>query len=123
MTQLTTPKIPGPEAFDTAEAAVDRLEEVTRSLAAQVIADPERGLANATLYLDFTGHVVMGWMWLRIAAAASLRAGQDGDSDFLKGKQQAARYFFARELSRTDGWARTLMANDQSAFDMDPAWF
>ncbi|MGR3802965.1 AMP nucleosidase [Marinibacterium profundimaris] len=28
MTQLTTPKIPGPEAFDTAEAAVARLEEL-----------------------------------------------------------------------------------------------
>ena len=105
------------------EAAVARLEEVTRSLTAEVMADPEKGLANATLYLDFTGHVIMGWMWLRIATAALRRAGSGGDSDFLSGKQQAARYFFARELSRTEGWARILMQNDASAFDMRAEWF
>ena len=105
------------------EAAVARLEEVTRSLTAEVMADPEKGLANATLYLDFTGHVIMGWMWLRIATAALRRAGSGGDSDFLAGKQQAARYFFARELSRTEGWARILMQNDASAFDMRAEWF
>ena len=103
--------------------AVDRLEEVTRSLANAVRADPERGLANATLYLDFAGHVVMGWMWLRIARAAAARAAREGDSDFLKGKQQAARYFHARELVRTEGWARTLIDNEASAFDMQTAWF
>lgn len=103
--------------------AVDRLEEVTRSLAGAVRADPERGLANATLYLDFAGHVVMGWMWLRIARAAAARAAREGDSDFLKGKQQAARYFHARELVRTEGWARTLIDNEASAFDMQTAWF
>ncbi|WP_428927374.1 acyl-CoA dehydrogenase [Marinibacterium sp. SX1] len=103
--------------------AVDRLEEVTRSLAGAVRADPERGLANATLYLDFAGHVVMGWMWLRIARAADARAAREGDSDFLKGKQQAARYFHARELVRTEGWARTLIDNEASAFDMQTAWF
>ncbi|MGR3806157.1 acyl-CoA dehydrogenase [Marinibacterium profundimaris] len=108
---------------DPLSAAVDRLEEVTRSLTAQVLADPERGLANATLYLDLTGHVIMGWMWLRIARAAAEKAGREGDSDFLKGKQQAARYFYARELSRTEGWARTLLANDASAFEMQAGWF
>ncbi|QEW22791.1 Putative acyl-CoA dehydrogenase AidB [Marinibacterium anthonyi] len=105
------------------EQAVARLEDVTRSLTAAVLADPERGLANATLYLDFTGHVVMGWMWLRIASAAQAKARRDGDSDFLKGKQQAARYFFAREVSRTDGWARILGADDPSAYDMQDSWF
>lgn len=109
----------GPEL----EQAVARLEDVTRTLTGEVMSDPERGLANATLYLDFTGHVIMGWMWLRIAAAAQARAARDGDTGFLSGKQQAARYFYARELSRTEGWARILTANDPSAFEMDAAWF
>ena len=111
-----------PFAAPLAEA-VDRLETVTGSLAQQVMAEPARGLANATLYLDCIGHVVMGWMWLRITQAATRVAERDGDSAFLHGKHQAARYFFARELVRTKGWAETLLANDQSAFDMADDWF
>lgn len=103
--------------------AVDRIENVTMHLSAQVMASPERGLANATLFLDCMGHVVMGWMWLRISQAARRVAARDGDSPFLQGKGQAARYFYARELVRTKGWAETLMANDQSAFDMADTWF
>jgi butyryl-CoA dehydrogenase len=104
-------------------AALDRLEDVTQSLAAQVLQDPDRGLANATLYLDCMGHVIMGWMWLRITEAARQVAEREGDSDFLRGKAQAARYFFERELPRTAGWSDTLLSNDQSAFDMAEGWF
>ena len=103
--------------------ALDRIEAVTAALAGQVAADPDRGLANATLYLDAMGHVVMGWMWLRLTRAASRVAARDGDSAFLRGKHQAARYFLSRELSRVDGWCDVLTANDQSAFDMDAEWF
>ncbi len=105
------------------EEAWTRVEEITRHLAAQVMASPDRGLANATLYLDCVGHVVMGWMWLRITEAARRVQAKDGESPFLSGKFQTARYFFTRELARTEGWSRTLMANDQSAFDMAVDWF
>lgn len=105
------------------EQALTRLEQVTRHLAAQVGAAPDRGLANATLYLDCFGHVIMGWMWLRITQAAQKCTARDGDSDFLRGKHQAARYYFARELPRTEGWSATLLGNDQTAFDMQADWF
>ncbi len=104
-------------------AALDRVEAVTAQLAAGVMRDPDRGLANATLYLDAMGHVVMGWMWLRLTRAATRVAARDGDSAFLRGKHQAARYFVAREVSRVDGWCDVLAANDQSAFDMETEWF
>ncbi len=103
--------------------ALKRIEGVTMHLAGHLTKDPERGLANATLYLDCMGHVVMAWMWLRISEAAKRVAERDGNSDFLKGKHQAARYFYARELVRTKGWSDTLMSNDQTAFDMAHDWF
>lgn len=105
------------------EQALQRLEQVTRHLAGLVIENPDKGLANATLYLDCFGHVIMGWMWLRITQAASQVATRDGDSDFLRGKHQTARYFFQRELVRTEGWSQTLMSNDASAYDMQDGWF
>ncbi|MCE8005441.1 acyl-CoA dehydrogenase [Aestuariivita sp.] len=103
--------------------AVQRIEAVTLHLAGEVVKAPDRGLANATLYLDCIGHTVMAWMWLRITQTAERVAARDGDSAFLRGKHQAARYFYARELVRTESWVRTLMANDQSAFDMAEDWF
>jgi len=111
------------ELAEPLSAAVSRMENVTRHLAGEVMQNPERGLANATLYLDCMGHVVMAWMWLRITEAARRVAARDGSSPFLDGKHQAARYFFARELVRTKGWAETLIGNDQTAFDMAEDWF
>ena len=96
---------------------------MTGGLAARIVQNPEEGLANATLYLDMVGHVVMGWMWLRITLAADQVAARDGDRPFLAGKHQAARYFYARELPRIHGWAATLTGNDLSAFDMRDSWF
>ncbi|MBK0325748.1 acyl-CoA dehydrogenase [Rhodobacteraceae bacterium F11138] len=113
----------GGECAAALAEALTRLEDVTAHLAAQVAETPDRGLANATLYLDMFGHVVMGWMWLRLTQAAQKVAERDGDSDILRGKRQAARYFYARELSRTRGWAEILLRNDQSAFDMQDGWF
>jgi butyryl-CoA dehydrogenase len=113
----------GSELAAPLSEALTRIETVTAHLAAQVVKNPETGLANATLYLDCMGHVIMGWMWLRLSHAASTVAARDGDSPFLQGKHQAARYFFNRELTRVHGWCDTLMANDQSAFDMKADWF
>ncbi len=113
----------GSEFADTLEQALTLLEDVTRSLSKRVMESPSRGLANATLYLDFFGHVIMGWMWLRITQAAAGVADRDGDTAFLRGKHQAARYFYRRELVRTQGWARTLTENDMSAHDMADEWF
>lgn len=106
---------------DTLAAALDQLIAVTRALAPEIGKDPRRGLANATLYLDAAGHIVMGWMWVRIVTAAARR--DRFASAFTRGKLQAALYFEARELSRVPHWLNILRQNDQSAFDMDADWF
>jgi len=98
--------------------ALDDLERVTATLVGELMTDTRRGLANATLYLDFMGHVVMAWMWVRITMAADEKRSRDGDSAFIRGKFQAACYFMNRELASTKVWAETLERNDQSAFDM-----
>src|SRR5690554_4209429 len=50
--------------------ALTTLERVTEALQAIRKQDVERGLANAYLYMECFGHVVVGWMWLRQAQAA-----------------------------------------------------
>jgi butyryl-CoA dehydrogenase len=96
----------------------------TGKLAGTVGTDPRLGLANATIYLDMMGHVVVAWMWLRQAVAAKRRLGlPDPDRDFLEGKLAACRYFFAYELPKTRMQRALLDRLDDTTLKMRPEWF
>jgi butyryl-CoA dehydrogenase len=88
--------------------------------------DRERGLANATLYLDMLGRIVVGWIWLRQAVAASIRlAGElpsDG-ADFYRGKQQACRWYIRNEVALVEHQCALLNAIEATAFEMRDDWF
>ncbi|MFI6265890.1 acyl-CoA dehydrogenase [Micromonospora sp. NPDC051006] len=107
-------------------AAVDRVTAVTRRLWAG--GDPEVALANASLYLEAVGHVVIAWMWLEqlLAVEAAGGAGGDaasGDADLHAGKRQAARYFFRYELPRTGPQFDLLASLDRTTLEMRDDWF
>jgi alkylation response protein AidB-like acyl-CoA dehydrogenase len=97
---------------------------VTGKLASAMRETPRLALANATLYLDMLGHVVIAWMWLRQALAATRALGRpDADRDFLEGKLAACRYFFAYELPKTTAQRDLLESLDDTTFTMQPGWF
>ena len=89
----------GEDASRLAEA-IDALLETAADLLA--CADPARRLANATVFLDAFGHVVIGWTWLRQATvAADALAAQDlpdAERAFYEGKIVTCRYFSRHEL-------------------------
>ena len=95
--------------------AVDRLLEVTAALGARD--EPSAALADATTYLEATGHVVVAWLWLEQWLAA---VGRDGS--FYEGKRAATAYFFARELPRTGPMLDVLASGDRTVLDLDPDW-
>ncbi|HKT91416.1 MAG TPA: acyl-CoA dehydrogenase, partial [Paraburkholderia sp.] len=107
-------------------AALKRLTEVTRQLWAA--GDPAVTLANASVYLEAFGHVVMAWVWLEQAlvarAALAVPAGSSGEeADFYRGKLAAAAYFFAWELPKTSAQFDLLASLDRTTLDMQDAWF
>ncbi len=102
------------------ETALTTFEAVSSHLIKQLEKDPRAALANATLYLDLGGHIVMAWMHFRIVIAT---ATVSSNEDFVKGKWQSARYFFNRELVRSKQWSETLLASESSAHDMQDSWF
>jgi butyryl-CoA dehydrogenase len=104
------------EEPDALDAAVGRVVEVTQTLWAT--GDPALALANASVYLEAAGHVVMAWMWLEQLLAAH---GKDGD--FYDGKRAAARYFFTWELPTTGPQLDLLASLDRTTLDMRDAWF
>ncbi|MEP9386034.1 acyl-CoA dehydrogenase [Mesorhizobium sp. KR9-304] len=84
-------------------------------------------LANASVYCDLFGHLVIGWMWLRQAAAAYGRLASvglsDDDANFYRGKIAACRYFYAFEMGRIDNWLAIFSRMERSALETDQAWF
>lgn len=115
------------EQASSLDHALGQLLEVTHELLALQKRDPDLALANATLYLDAFGRVVVAWIWLRqaqVATAALARSSVDEAARaYYLGKLQAARYYFAWELSQTVSQWPLLRANDRSTFDMRDDWF
>lgn len=101
------------------EAAWRRVEEVTAALYAA--GDLNKTLANATVYLEAVGHVVLAWIWLQQAMAAVAKL-PDGD-DFRHGKLQACRYFYQWELPKVQPQLDLLASLDTTTLDMQDAWF
>ncbi len=98
------------------KATVDRLGEVTMVLAG--LGDPEQTLANATVYLEAAGHVVVAWMWLEQLVAVGERSG-----DFYDGKRAAARFFFRWELPKVGPMLDLLASGDTTTLEMRADWF
>jgi len=108
------------------EAQWDRLEQVTAIVHAA--GDTNRTLANASVYLEAFGHIVIAWMWLEqaLAAGRSMNGGTDAavnDDDFYQGKLAACRFFFAFELPKVGPMLELLASLDDTTLTMRDAWF
>ena len=82
--------------------------------------NPELALANATIFLDAMGHVVIAWMWLRQALAASglLARAHDNDQDFYQGKLAACRFFYHYELPKAMLQFKLVGSLDSTCYDL-----
>jgi len=102
--------------------AADRVFATARTL--HGAADLNRTLANATVFLEAFGHVVVAWQWLEQGLlAAAARPRDEADADFYAGKRQAARYFFRWELPKVGPMLDLLDSLDTTPLEMRDAWF
>jgi hypothetical protein len=109
----------GGELADLAGQLQESSERIAKTTTAIWSAgDLEVSLANASLYLEAVGHVVMAWIWLEQLLAAD---GKEGA--FYDGKRQAGRYFFRWELPRTAAQFALLETLDTTSLDTSPDWF
>ena len=95
----------------TLEVHLRRLATVTGQLWAD--GDPATALANATVYLEAVGHVVVAWMWLEQLLATEGREGA-----FYAGKRGACQFFFRHELPRVHAQFELLESLDRTAVDL-----
>jgi len=71
----------------------------------------EEFLADANLFMELIGIIVIGWQWLKqgTAACKNLKMGQ---SIFLESKIQTMKYFFTYELPKIEGLIITLQEDE-----------
>ena len=109
----------GGEAADLGgalDAALSELVDTTAAIHGADL-DPAARLANASVYLEAAGHVVVAWVWL-----AQFLATGDRDDAFHQGKRQAARYFYRFELPQTGPKFDLLARLDPTTVETDPGW-
>ena len=82
--------------------------------------DPSLALANATIFLDAMGHLVIAWMWLKqaVAAVEGKQKGNKADDAFYDGKVAAMRFFFRYELPKIKPNLTLVGGLDATCYDL-----
>jgi alkylation response protein AidB-like acyl-CoA dehydrogenase len=103
------------------EPAVGELQQATMWLAQNGMADPDNAGAGAYAYMELLGLVALGWMWVKLAAAASTEG--NASESFNQAKLATARFYAQRELPlastlrrKIEAGAESLMALPAEAF-------
>jgi len=127
-TILSASDIPATASFAQAlHEAIETLDQTTTSLLTLLgSGEVDLGMANATVFLDLFGRVLVSWIWLKQAIiAAEKLAGKlhQDEENFYQGKLQTARYYFQWELPEINAQAKLLQAADPTCFEMQDAWF
>lgn len=107
-------------------SAMKTLQNVSSNLIKGIQLNVDKGLANATLYLDFFGRIVVAWLWLKQAIIASEKMSLKEniqDTDFYRGKVQATKFYFEWELPQIYHQQKLLDENNQLAYEMQSDWF
>ncbi|MEM9303678.1 MAG: acyl-CoA dehydrogenase [Pseudomonadota bacterium] len=83
----------------------------------------EEALADSTDFLEGTGHLVVGWLWLRLAARAEALVPEAGDNEhrFLAGMIAACRYFYRHAMPEARLRLERVGAGGAVHTDCDPA--
>src|SRR5437764_314328 len=97
------------------EPAFNDLQAATMWFAHNGMADPDNAGAGAYAYMDLMGLVSLGWMWIKIAAAAQRALdGGTGDRAFHEAKLVTARFYAERELPLSTGLRRKIEAGAEA---------
>jgi len=109
------------KAIDSLQVFADQLQEQI-GLVQKVLAhlmphalkgDYERFLADATIFMEFFGTIVMGWQWLKMATTAVSNISEANSSEFYDSKVHTMKYFYTYELVKTKSLAKILLNDEQ----------
>ncbi len=86
----------------------------------------ERFLADATVFMDFFGTIVIGWQWLKTATVATQTLANNSGNQpvgFYNSKIHTMKFFYTYEMSKTKGLAKTIMNGEELTIDVSTDLF
>jgi len=86
----------------------------------------ERFLADATVFMDFFGTIVIGWQWLKTATVANqtlIDGNGNQPDDFYNSKIHTMKFFYTYEMSKTKGLAKTMMNDEELTIQVSKEFF
>jgi butyryl-CoA dehydrogenase len=121
-------KIPQLQSYaEQLAKAVEKTQQVTMHLIGIAQQQgPAYYLADATLYLELFGIVMIAWQWLKQGLAASKKLDAQltkSDKAFYEGKLFTLQYFFGYELPKTAGLTDRLLNQDGLTVDLQSSHF
>jgi len=84
--------------------------------------DYERFLSDATIFMEFFGNIIVGWLWLDMALSAQqclLNNDTQYPVEFYKSKIHAMKFYYKYELSKTTALAEVLLNEEVLTVDND----
>jgi hypothetical protein len=106
------------------EKALSHLQGATMWLAANGFKNPNDVGAGAYPYMQLTGTVALGLMWLRMARAAADALAEGGeDAKFYQAKLVTARFYAERFLPDAGALRRKIEAGSEALMALDPEMF
>ncbi|WHU03883.1 acyl-CoA dehydrogenase C-terminal domain-containing protein [Sphingomonas sp. NIBR02145] len=106
------------------EKTLGHLQGATMWLAQNGFKNPNDVGAGAYPYMQLTGTVALGLMWLRMAKAATAAlATGEGDTKFYEAKLVTARFFAERFFPDASGLRRKIEAGSETVMALDPDLF
>jgi hypothetical protein len=103
------------------EEAVGRLKSATMWLTEAAASDPNARGAAANDYLRLFALTVLGWMWVKMAAAAAAKV--DSGDPYYETKLHVGRYFMSRVLPQTVGVDATMRSGSAPLMALSEAAF
>ena len=106
------------------ERGLNDLQAASLWFMANGMQNPNHVGAGAVPYMHLMGIVAVGYMWLKMAAAAvKLKEAGEGDLKFLDAKLVTARFFAERVLPETNALRRKIEGGADAIMALEPEMF
>ena len=106
------------------KSALSDLESSLSDFMEQGSADPERVLSGATDFLHLFGHVVLGYMWSKMAEVSLKKIGKsDKDDTFYQSKLITGKFYMKRLLPETKVRLARVISGKSVVMDLNKELF
>ncbi|MFT4941407.1 MAG: alkylation response protein AidB-like acyl-CoA dehydrogenase [Paraglaciecola sp.] len=103
---------------------LDEWQQLTRDVSKRAATNPEELGAASVDYLMYSGYVVVGYFWLRMAVSAQQKLDEGtSDVDFYQAKLHTTKFYFDRLLSRTRSLASAMGSGADNLMSMTEEQF